>query len=147
MKNFFIESYTDYLMHQQGGKKGMKWGYTDGKPNGNRKAGENVDTVQSKNETIIKKDLSNITVDDISSLIFALGVKYLADKYDEDKAKEAEKSISTEDKMKDIIDTLTGEKERAEKEKKKKEKEKDSQELLKFIGFMALYSIFKKDEN
>lgn len=30
----------DYLIHKQGNTKGSKWGYSYGKPNGNRKAGE-----------------------------------------------------------------------------------------------------------
>lgn len=51
----------DYLMHKQGNRKGSKWGFNYGKPNGNRKAGEgqkdaNGIPVQSQSDATFKQE-------------------------------------------------------------------------------------------
>lgn len=61
MYNIFIEDYVNALMHKQGGKKGMKWGYNDGKPNGKRKAG---DKIQSSSEVDLPENYSKLSLED-----------------------------------------------------------------------------------
>ena len=62
-----IRMKSDVIAHK--GTKGMKWGYTDGKPNGKRKAAKEdkegaETTVKEGNKTIIKKGNKTTIIED-----------------------------------------------------------------------------------